>query len=137
VSIGDVNIDYIQTRPYAIQLILNLFNHFDILLFTTGTADYAGACCQTYLLFVDHTFVGVFNRQDAMISNKLFHRYKHSKYIKSKLPNQKLIGIDDMAPENMDYDGYFKIYKVKPWYGDTNDRSLKFLWKQIKYDFLK
>jgi NLI interacting factor-like phosphatase len=134
-TMGTIDIDNLKMRPYAIQLLCHLYSHFDIILFTTGTKEYAESCLLTYFSQVKHMFAHVLSRKHSVDSDKLFGAPKHSEYVQLFYKKKKhFIGVDDLGSINMDQN-FVKIYAVKPYYGATNDCELKRLWELIKSDF--
>jgi hypothetical protein len=134
-TLGGISIDNLKMRPYAIQLLCHLYSHFDIILFTTGTKEYADSCISTYFSQVKHMFAHILSRKHSVDSNKLYGAPKHSAYVQTFYTLKKyFIGIDDLASLNMD-ENFIKIYPIKPYYGANNDCELKYLWETIKCDF--
>jgi NLI interacting factor-like phosphatase len=133
-TIGSMVFDKLIIRPFAIQLIYKLYNHFDIIIFTTGTDEYARFCVSTYFSQVEYMFAHILSRTQSELSFAMYGFPKHSSYIQSLFRSKRtLIGVDDMV-DNMDAN-YHKVYQVKPFYGKPRDRHLRKLWRKINVDF--
>jgi carboxy-terminal domain RNA polymerase II polypeptide A small phosphatase len=131
----DIEYDKLIVRPYIADFFSNLYPHFDILIFTTGTEEYVKSCFKTYLNPFQTFIAYTFHNNHAEASVKKYDKPKHSRYIREYFPLHKIIiGIDDQIDVNMD-SGYTTLYPIKPFYGSTKDVELKHLYKKILCEF--
>src|SRR6266436_5902232 len=134
-TVDDIEFDNLIIRPFAPEFINWLYKYFDIILFTTGSEKYINTCMETYFIPFQTKISHVLHSGHANLSQKKYGLPKHSEYIKSICQGyHTIIGIDDQSQENMDPDGYSKIYAVEPFLG-KHDFELKRVRKLIDKDF--
>src|SRR6266436_5858720 len=81
--IEEIGLEYdnLIVRPYAESFLTWLYNHFDIILFSTGTEEYVYSCISTYLLPVQTKVLHILHSKHADICREKYGKYKHSQYI--------------------------------------------------------
>ena len=130
----------ITLRPYIQEFLQYLLNNkIVIVVFTTATSEYARDVLFVYLENFYPFILKILSKKDCDKSYKLFKKEKHSKYVRKVLNahNNILIGVDDLAHENMDKNGYNLLINIKRFTGDKNDNELLMVINKLSKLFKK
>jgi NLI interacting factor-like phosphatase len=133
-----INIENIIIRPHAFEFITKLRKLAMLILFTSGTRDYALNCLNVQLYPIRESFSIILTRNDCLKSNALFGKYKHSEYVRRVLYNiykrdvycdiylvddDAKHNADNSSSSNEDYIGYEYVYNIKPFHDITTKSS--------------